>query len=130
MVAVDDLIAWWRGVLDEDETDLEDAHPLGCNGYPLGADDEFDPGRCDCRVRPRLADIAAKRAILDRYQATADEYARHKRDLTPAPQNHRLEFVRGVVGTTSTMTGTLRDVIRLLASAYADRPGWQEAWRP
>jgi hypothetical protein len=103
----DELVTWLRGVLDEDETALDSQHPFGCNAYPVGADDEFDLTRCDCRVKARLADIAAKRAILKMHR--------------PEPGQHP-DFCGFDLHELPCLT------IRLLASAYADRSGYRREW--
>jgi len=55
-----------------------------------------------------LADIAAKRAILD--------------EIVPALEGYEWDAVAE--------RSTTERLVRLLASAYADRPGYQEAWGP
>nr|MDT0658045.1 DUF6221 family protein [Micromonospora sp. DSM 115978] len=122
----DDLTAWLREQLDEDErvaraagakwyTDSdgnirEDAPDgtspyVACGSYGGGLEDAYqahiarhDPARV-------LAEVAAKRAILD-------DCAEYVNDGTVAATD-------GLAGRT----------LIALAQPYADRPGWREEWR-
>jgi hypothetical protein len=132
---MDDLIAWLRGVLDEDERlakmAAEEARPpwrfevWGGDAFPylyvLDANDEavVDVGtegiaRHVAAHNPAavLADIAAKRKILGDENDGAAVFAVHERGIC-WPQE---------------LTDWADDVIRLLASAYADRPGYRAEW--
>jgi hypothetical protein len=111
----EDLIVWLRGVFDEDEALANAAQmmfPRGVViGYTAGPDVEaflacHDPAAV-------LADIAAKRAILGDENEGAAVYAVHERGYWP-PE----------------LTKWADEVIRLLASAYADRAGYRPEWRP
>lgn len=116
--AVDDLAAWLRAQLDDDEQrtrkllayaqqtilTLQDPRHLG----------KFIPGWHDWpdverMCTDRLAEIEAKRRILE---------AEQDRVLEEGPLPERM---RDLVDT---------EVIRLLALPYADRDGYREEWRP
>jgi len=122
---MDDLITWLRGLLDEDERvaraaaecgswRLEDewAYGLGVGVARTTAPGFILPEQWD-HIRRHdpasvLADITAKRAILD--------------EIVPALEGYEWDAVAE--------RSTTERLVRLLASAYADRPGYQEAWRP
>jgi hypothetical protein len=107
--AVDELIAFVRAALDEDERVAlacpDKTWPQIGNGAGAEHIARWDPARV-------LAEVEAKRRILDEHD--------------PSP-------------TTKTCCPTCRDydepiqapcpTVRLLAQPYADRPGWREEWR-
>lgn len=131
----DDVVTWLCGVLDEDEAAAKRALDAPPNG-------SFDPqwlwavlyrrtiehphhSSSVARGAPTpsavLADIAAKRTILDRAQ-DASRLAGSKPGYdTVARLNVSLAKV---------LAPELERVARLLACAYRDRPGYQETWRP
>ena len=97
------IVDFVRACLDEDESDAKAASKSERDPswwYDLG-----NPSRV-------LADIAAKRRILDEYTESASRTVAHG-----APSNAEVR------------TAALADVIQILAEAYADRPGWREEWR-
>lgn len=101
---MNDLVTWLRAVLADDERTarhLRSALP----DVPSERTFSYDF---------LLADIAAKRAILDAY-VSAKAYT----DAFPHAESPGIEE-----------TETLAHVVRLLASAYRDRPGYREEWRP
>lgn len=119
-----DLVTWLREQLDEDERDARECHTFGCAIRDEAMEDvNFDgqadltnPDKCSCPVRRRLLDVAAKRAILDRYK------------------NHHWH-APAIPGATSEVlrtedTGACRTCVteRLLAQPYADRPGFNPEW--
>lgn len=102
-MSADELITWLRGVLDEDEARyrplVEDwQHPEVWDGGD--AVDDLHHWRW------QLADIAAKRAILDEYDGG-----------DPPTDKPRPAY------------GLWR-AAKHLAMAYADRPGYRDKWRP
>lgn len=117
---MNDLIIWLRAQLDEDERiaqSLDDYDEYGndlavggCMGYPC----ERYLAIGKLRV---LAEVDAKRRILDRWEALEAElmYWRSIGDEDAAPVATAYAF---------------EQVASLLALPYADRPGYEEAWRP
>lgn len=107
MSAVDELIAFVRACLDRVEQDAPDIHETEC---AVGNYRGFRDG-CDCGWPKRvLADVAAKRAILDGYA-----------ELTANGER--------LFDTALHMQWTiLRQVVRALAQAYAGWDGWREEW--
>ena len=112
---MDELITWLRGVLDEDENRyrgaLEDWQPP----------EEWDSGDAVDDMHHWqwvLADIAAKRAILDLHNAAV------ARVSAPLIAGDRPSMVDAEIAS------ALQRTARLLASAYADRPGYRSEWRP
>jgi hypothetical protein len=66
------------------------------------------------QVRERLADVNAKRCVLDAYEMWADsDDDDHEHAQTAADSANALLVA-----------------VRLLALPYADRPGYREEWRP
>ena len=102
-----DLVAWLRGVLAEDEDELRTRWRL----------DEAEWALPECGTRDALlADIAAKRAILDEHTATV--VAACPTCAVDIGGNH-VASIRSPCRT-----------VRLLASAYRDRPGYRPEWAP
>jgi len=133
---MDELITWLKAQIDDDERLAQRAgasHPrwsydretftVSSGAYPIaaGKDRRGTPindvdGEHIARHDPArvLADVAAKRAIVDLH----------------SPHNH------GACPTcwrTSPRSSMREDfpcrTLRLLATAYADSPGWREEWR-
>lgn len=102
---MDDLATWLRGVLDEDEAQVRDSRmPSGEAPY-----DEPVWWLPDWLTKKALlADIEAKRAILD--------------EIVPALEGYEWDAVAE--------RSTTERLVRLLASAYKDRPGYRDEWRP
>jgi hypothetical protein len=130
----DDLITWLRDQLDDDERVARAAD----SGRWLPEDkgitfeyyaDDFPDGEAQARLVADtranqwhiaswdparvLAEVDAKRRILDEYEKAFDRRRRHREDLASA--GALLEMV---------------SVVKLLALPYADRPGYREEWRP
>ena len=127
-----DLIAWLRAQLDEDERIAVDAALLADserwtasarNGW-----DEIRDGRrrrvAEARNDERthiarhdparvLAEVEAKRRIIDRAAAFQDS--------TGVTLN---------VDSFTAIAAQMRSILRVLATAYADCPGYREEWRP
>lgn len=135
---MDELITWLRAQLDDDErvaraaiagpweADLGDVRindaerrPIAYLAATSGKREieernaahiaRWDPARV-------LAEIEAKRRILDEYETVCAEV----RD--PKSAEHRANA--------RARQFALEGVLRLLASAYAGEPGWREEWRP
>jgi hypothetical protein len=126
---VDDLVTWLRGVLDEDEAEVRDSRmPSGEAPY-----DEPVWWLPDWLTKAALlADIAAKRAILDLHRKTTEVHHREPFDyLTGEPQSTRVEEAScDSCGWASENPTSACETVRLLASAYKDRPGYRDEWRP
>lgn len=115
----DDLVTWLRARLDEDERIATAVHHFQCasavrtvrNGVV------WDLGDCDCNQPARvLAEVAAKRAILDAYAWAL---------------GHPAASTDGETGYWFRKGGqsTLSETVLLLAQPYADRPGFRDEWR-
>lgn len=110
-----ELVEWYRAQLDEDEKraqrsaenwqQVKDA--VYCSPACYSDDILFIARHDPARV---LRDVAAKRAIVD--------------DLAQSDSSAQR------TGIPPYLYGGLHLALRLLASAYADRPGYREAWRP
>jgi hypothetical protein len=104
VATVNDLVAWLTNVLDEDE-----------RGFNFRIDQErnLQVEQLQMWGRPlaemMLADVAAKRAIIGLHSDNNDE----------ACQSYAGNWSYEPCLT-----------LRLLASAYAGRPGYQDQWRP
>lgn len=131
MSAMDDLVTWLRAQLDEDEQAarrLPEGHRLyvdddGCVEQPReqwsdGTDrlpNHHNTWLLMYDRAERLAEVEAKRHILDEYATWAEGH--------DEKQAHRF------IGSTSGLAA-MAMVIRLLAKPYAGREGWREEWRP
>lgn len=121
---MDDLLQFLRDQLDQDERTARAATPgpwavEGASvyvGHPTNEIVDYsesaehiarhDPARV-------LAEVDAKRRVLDRYENQAALAASH---------------VGGIL--TKHLVEELRAVVQLLALPYASRPGYPEKWRP
>lgn len=127
----EDLVAWLRAQLDEDEraaravavpspwqvdispreafVQASDGRVVGETGFDESAVHiaRHDPARV-------LAEVAAKRRIIDRFEFV-DSHG-------PA-----VDHVRALDMTTGARAALL-DAVKMLASVYAGRPGWREEW--
>lgn len=128
---IDDLIAFLRARLDEWEQRAREWERME---WPRA---DHDPGECDeCdRARRRilnaldhpdfddpafvLADVAAKRRIVELYAEARQKAIDYREDYTLAGARPWSE-----------QADHLEPVIRLLALPYADHPHYQEGWRP
>lgn len=126
---MDDLITFLRAQLDEDERIARAATPgpwepvperpgwltsaeywsvVDCSGTPAARENaehvaEWDPARV-------LREIEAKRQIIDQHERYAAERRRMMGGWDPQSDDS--------------------PVLAALAAVYADRPGYQESWRP
>lgn len=100
---MDDLVRWLRAQLDEDDAEARRGY---LKAEPLpdfdGWDNSTTAGLPPAVAARVLREIEAKRGIVDRYA-----WLREHGD-----------------------TGGTAWVLPLLALPFADRPGFQEAWRP
>ncbi|WP_330328153.1 DUF6221 family protein [Streptomyces pseudovenezuelae] len=139
---MDDLVQFLRDRLDDDETiareasHLEHGHWTTEDGYPVSVADElvkgadvfervvaFDEGSPSeeqaahiARHDPArvLVEVAAKKKILELYEAATSEAVLIAVGIDSQD------------GAISALTG----VLQYLATAYADHPAYNEAWRP
>jgi hypothetical protein len=98
----EDLSTWLHAQLDDDAAALR-GELRSLRADPLAAE----------RVRHLLADIDAKRRILNEYDEAFDRRKRYPDDLASA-------------GALLAMVA----VAKLLALPYARLPGYRETWRP
>lgn len=116
-----DPLVWLREQLDEDEAEIA-KHPdgeddgaywsitaTGETGYPCNPYLRIGKDRA-------LAEVAAKRAILDAYADALEDSTGSTSDAAPWDP----DWVRA---------RTLAGVVLRLARPYADRKGYREEWR-
>lgn len=104
---MDELVAFLRARLDEDEARSWSVHDVAKCDALLYEEDMADAARrdpdCDCGYPARvLREVEAKRAIVDECNAMDDE------GLTPG----------------------LRSAVVSLAAVYGDHPDYRQEWRP
>lgn len=107
----DDLVSWLRACLDDDESHARKLHAETCGHDIVTADAACD---CDWHVSRALAEVQAKRAILDLCDKVRTEARYHLSDY----------YLK--TGATDAMD----EVVFLLAAVFSDRPGYREEWRP
>lgn len=110
----DDLIVWLRAQLDEDERGINEWIEVPWDGLlssPLRAVHEITE---QVGVQRMRAEVAAKRAILDSYDEDED----------------RVTFGHWTSCSDSCPGNVIYEVVKLLASVYADRPGYRDEWKP
>ena len=122
---MDDLVTWLRAQLDEDERVAKKAgEAMGFDdpsfpdyrtydGWELEAADAFIAHLSPARV---LREVESKRRILDEVISLIDQL------------DAQIESEWGSGGYNS--TGESDALVKLLALPFADRPGYQEAWKP
>jgi hypothetical protein len=119
---MNDMIAWFRAQLDDDEQRINE-HPLTTyfhapdhgeyRAMMAGTDPVLTLGKTRA-----LAEVDAKRRILDEWEDEARglAYCEREGDYEAAQYSLRLE--------------ALERVVRLVGLPYADRSGYEESWRP
>jgi len=143
---MNDLVEWLKAQLAEVERDAAESHSLFCalltiipgdpDANTIGSLDEANWGDwalCTCKQRMRLAEIHAKRRLLDAYEEAAAEAeagpcAPNPPDAPP-PQVDP-DAVEMLEARLYAIAETLEYAVRLAALPLADRPGYQEEWRP
>lgn len=112
---MDELIAFLNERLAEDERLAIAARDEPETGWWWSEDAESAPERHIARHDPArvLADVAAKRAIVEAYEGAELERGDDPNDETRIAD-----------------ATTLRWVVCVLASAYAQHPDYREEWRP
>lgn len=130
----DDLETWLRAQLDEDEREAQ--KQPDDEDYPIvGLSAEMEQNYpCSRFLRiPKsmaLADIAAKRAILDLHPSTAGYVYDDDMDREPGSVCRTCAWPSEYGGELGDSRPYPCQTLRLLAAAYADRPGYQDEWRP
>lgn len=131
---MDDLVTWWRGVLDERERLAQDVggdtpegrwHTGGHDGNRIIDADGTDVAHDECHPTDEqaahiaandpasvLAQVAADRKLLDLYRASLEV---GERTLWNGGEYARI--------------AALEDVIKVRAEAYSNHPGYREEWR-
>jgi hypothetical protein len=113
--SMDELVAFVRRCLDDDEYTADEWHRNDCRLISWGV----AQGWCDCEAKKRvLAEVKAKRQVLE---AMEDQAREHLNTICNDPEAEgryvqRAEFYR-------------QEVARLLAQPYAGQDGWREEWR-
>jgi hypothetical protein len=130
---VNDLIVWLRGVLDEDERIARGTMWEGSGNtaeWSLSASATVWTGGDEFYASDRnlaeyiayhdpaavLADIAAKRLLLEWYETAVDL------------RNGRSSLVLGFDALAEGAVNGYESAIRAIAQAYQSRPGWREEW--
>lgn len=116
------LIEWLRVQLDADEANRNDwqlgVHRANCDQFA-----DYGPennGVCDCgEPERRLAEVKAKRAILDLYEQAA-EHAEYAKTKLPESQDW--------IDAAEAARDAMEITIQLFAPPYAGRDGWQDEW--
>jgi hypothetical protein len=116
------LVEFLTAQLDEDEAAASGLHDIAlCKLAIYGPADPRWGWECDCGQPARvLAEVDAKRRILELHRASTDHHA------DKDPYCVGCWEAGGLDGAPSHPCPTLR----LLALPYADHPDYDEAWRP
>ena len=128
-----DLTTWLRSQLDNDEQGARELHDRNC-----GHDGVTRSAACDCdwHVARVLAEVAAKRAILDEITGWRHEVVDGDCWYTCAAATEDRDggetCDEGRQGSPCDCgLDARRDrLVRLLAAPYADRAGYLSEWRP
>jgi len=105
---MDDLVAFLKAQLDEDEAAANEVHrPGDCGCIDRDGDFDPDPVWCGCGYPARvLREVAAKRAHLAEYESAVSGC---------------LEW--GI-------TSVLESILYSDAAVYSDHPGYRAEWKP
>lgn len=114
-----DIAEFLTQCLDEDQRWAENKHDsIDCD---LGALQAF--GECSCGYPARvLADIAAKRAIVEAYRTSVEAHEAYLRSAALRTDN-------GHASVLAAIRGTIYGTLCRLAEPYAARPGFKPTWR-
>lgn len=107
---MEDLVAWLRSQLGEDERRAREVHARTCGHDAVDTDAACD---CDWHVSRVLREVESKRRIIAAFEQREEESVSHPRGDV---------FHYHATG--------LRIAIKHLAMAYADCPGYREEWKP
>lgn len=137
MVVPEELIIFLRARLDEEQIEAEqqdDSEDLWIDPWEIRLETLHVPGYDHLRIaRTRvLADVGARRSILDSYTDALEELAGLRRQMRTAiiedsdafMQMHRRESA--LIVTMQFLT----PIIRTLALPYVDHPDYQQEWQP
>jgi hypothetical protein len=144
---VDDLVQWLRDQLDEDEQVAREATPGPWRNAPTPRHRVTASGRSEEAVFASPPDVGATvvattgEAVERRHLVDAEHIARHdparvlreidaKRKLLAAYAEVAANDVDESYEYAYGWANGLGHAVRLLAEAYADRPGYREEWRP
>jgi hypothetical protein len=129
-----DLVEFVRACLDDDERVAQAVDPRGwIEATEEGHWNEFNQTEIDhiARHDPArvLAEVAAKRAILDLHAITVTKVATAPFDPdTGEPREPEYEVECAVCGWVNDDPTSGCETLRLLAQPFAGRPGWREEW--
>jgi hypothetical protein len=115
---MEDLIDWFKAALDDDERVAQDAGETGPAGSELFVvDDDYRHNTVAIPVSRVLAEVAAKRRILERHAPDKER---------PSPLGTLCRYCSPWDAQVPWPCPDLLD----LALPYADRAGFREEWRP
>lgn len=114
---MDDLTAFLNARLDEDEAAANEVHlPRTCGSVDRDGDFDPDPVWCGCKYPSRvLREVAAKRAILYRYEDCLDrmEHPDYPQSVARDQAREYEDFI-----------------LPNLATAWSDHPDYRQEWAP
>lgn len=131
-----ELVRWLRAQLDADEQIARAADGelsavftrIGSFDPEMAADERHIMTHQPARV---LREIDAKRRVIEAYTVAVERVAERSAELDRLKARKYETLMTEMDLTTAIhQRDALGGVLRLLALAYADRPGYQESWRP
>lgn len=123
---MDELVRWLNTCLDEDER-------IARAAAGLQADPENGWGISDRAITPHIGVVhedEARAHIVEHNPARVLREIDAKRQLLAIHRPYVPEPDQACLGCAGGIMFTSCPVVRLLALPYADREGYQEAWRP
>jgi hypothetical protein len=113
-----DIAGFVAQCLDEDTEDAKYVHRWDCDAFDGGS-----LGDCNCGIPQQLlADIAAKRAIIEAYRTSVEAHEAYLRSAALRTEN-------GHASVLAAIRGTIYGTLCRLAEPYAARPGFKPTWR-
>ena len=127
----DDLAQWLTQIWDEDEARVR-AAIADDGGQDGGFEDDFArlTGHGPLGVLPRFGEAAARMIVWQTPRRDLDRLAADRQILALHHPNGRNILGYPVCDACTPLKPTPCPTVRLLALPYADRPGYQEEWRP
>lgn len=115
---MDELVEWYGQQLDTDE---RIARACPGDGKWTPADIAFYGNDLSPEVRAHMAEHDPARALreIDAKRQVISRFVHWASTMSSVPDQRDIGVVEG-----------LEMALRLLATAYADRPGFKESWRP